>query len=43
MYMTIDIGNPHMTRELLKGNLHMLMYTGCNVYSSIQYASFQWQ
>ena len=35
MYATINIGNPHMTRELLKGNPRTLMYTGCNVYSHV--------
>ena len=30
MYVTIDIGNPRMTPELLKGNLRMLTYAGCN-------------
>ena len=35
MYMTIDIGNPHMTCELLKGNLRTLMYVGCNVDSRV--------
>ena len=39
MYTTIDIGNPRMTFELLKGNPHTLMYTGCNVDSRVQYAS----
>ena len=40
MYVTINIGNPHMTLELLKGNPRMLMYTGCNGDSCIQYVSF---
>ena len=40
MYVTIDIGNPCMTRELLKGNLRTLMYVGCNVDSHVQYVSF---
>ena len=39
MYATIDIGNPRMTRKLLKGNLHMLVYMGCNADSHVQYAS----
>ena len=39
MYSTIDIGNPCMACELLKGNPHTLMYVGCNVDSCIQYAS----
>ena len=39
MYATINIGNPRMTSELLKGNPHTLMYAGCNVDSRIQYAS----
>ena len=39
MYATIDIGNPCMTHELVKGNLRMLMYAGCNVDSRVQYAS----
>ena len=38
MYATIDIGNPCMTRELLEGNPHMLVYAGCNADSRIQYA-----
>ena len=37
--MTINIGNLRMTRELLKGNLHTLMYAGCNADSCIQYGS----
>ena len=41
MYTTIDIGNLHMTRELLKGNPCMLMYVGCNGDSRVQYASCQ--
>ena len=28
MYVTIDIGNPHMTHDLLEGNLHTLVYAG---------------
>ena len=43
MYGTIDIGNPLMTREFLKGNLRTLMYAGCNVDSRIQYANCQWK
>ena len=39
MYATIDIGNPRMTCELLKGNLCTLMYAGCNVDSRVQNAS----
>ena len=39
MYVTIDIGNLRMTRELLKGNPHTLMYAGCNEDSQLQYAS----
>ena len=39
MYATIDIGNPCMTHELLKGNPRTLMYAGCNADSHIQYAS----
>ena len=39
MYATIDIGNPRMTCELLKGNPRTLMYTGFNVDSRIQYTS----
>ena len=37
--MTIDIGDPSMTCEFLKGNLGMLMYAGCNVDSRVQYAN----
>ena len=36
--MTINIGNPHMTCEFLKGNPRTLMYAGCNADSCIQYA-----
>ena len=43
MYATIDIGNSHMTRELLKGNLLTLMYAGWNVDSHAQYVSCQWE
>ena len=39
MYATINIGNPRMTRELLKGNPHTLMYVGCNADSHVQYTS----
>ena len=39
MYTTIDIGNPCMTREFLKGNPCTLMYAGCNADSRVQYAS----
>ena len=35
MYVTIDIGNLHMTREFLKGNPRTLMYMGCNVDSHV--------
>ena len=35
MYATIDIGNPCMTRELLKGEPRTLMYVGCNVDSRV--------
>ena len=38
---TINIGNPSMTRELLKGNPCMLMYVGYNGDSRVQYASCQ--
>ena len=41
MYVTINIGSPCMTHELLKGNPHMLMYAGCNGDSHIQYMSCQ--
>ena len=54
MYATINIGNPHMThellkensrmtRELLKGNPCMLMYAGCNGDSRVQYVICQWE
>ena len=43
MYVTLNIGNPRMTRELLKGNLCMLMYAGCNEDSLVQYVSCQWE
>ena len=43
MHATINIGNPCMTHGLLKGNLRMLMYTGCNGDSPVQYASCQWE
>ena len=39
MYATIDIGNPGMTPEFLKGNPHALVYVGYNVDSRIQYVS----
>ena len=38
MYATIDIGNPRMKRELLKGNPRTWMYAGCNADSRVQYA-----
>ena len=37
--MTINIGNPRMTLELLEGNPHTLVYTGCNANSRVQYTS----
>ena len=40
MHVTIDIGKPHMTRELLEGNPRTLVYTGCNEYSHVLYASW---
>ena len=43
MYATNNIGNPRMTRELLKGNLRMLMYAGCNGDSRVQNMSCQWE
>ena len=42
MYVTINIGNPRMTCELLKGNPCMLMYAGCNGDSRVQYVKCQW-
>ena len=39
VYVIIDIKNPRMTRDLLKGNPRMLIYTGCNVDSHVQYTS----
>ena len=39
MYVTINIGNLHMTRELLEGNPRTLVYAGCNANSHVQYAS----
>ena len=39
MYTTIDIGNPRMTHELLKGNPRTLVYAGCNADSHVQNAS----
>ena len=41
MYMTINIGNPRMKHEFLKGNPRMLMYVGCNGDSRVQYVSCQ--
>ena len=43
MYATINIGNPRMTCELLKGNSCMLIYAGCNGDSRVPYASCQWE
>ena len=43
MYVTIDIGNLRMTRELLKGNPRTLMYAGCNVDSRIEYTCCKWE
>ena len=40
MYATIDIGNPRMTSDLLKGNPCTLMYAGCNADSRVQYVSY---
>ena len=40
MYATIDIGNPRMTRELLKVNPRMLMYAVCNGDSHVQYMGY---
>ena len=37
--MTMNIGNPCMTRKFLKGNPRTLMYMGCNADSRVQYAS----
>ena len=39
MYMTINIGKPRMTRELLKGNPRTLVYAGFNANSRVQYAT----
>ena len=39
MCMTIDIGNPRMSRELIEGNLRTLVYAGCNADSRIQYVN----
>ena len=39
VYATIDIGNPRMTHEFLKGNPQTLMYAGCKADSHVQYAS----
>ena len=41
MYATIDIGNPCMTHELLKGNPRIDLYTGCNGNIRVQYMSCQ--
>ena len=41
MYMTINIGNPRMTHESLKGNARIYLYTGCNGDSHVQYVSCQ--
>ena len=38
MYVTINIGNPRMTRELLEGNPRTMVYAGCNADSRVQYA-----
>ena len=35
--MTINIGNPRMTRELLEGDPHMQVYVGCNVNTRVWY------
>ena len=43
MYATINIGNPRMTHESLKGNPRIDLYEGCNGDSRVQYASCQWQ
>ena len=37
--MTINIGNPRMTRMLLEGNLRTQVYTGCNANTRVQYVS----
>ena len=39
MYATINIGNPRMTRESLKGNPRIDLYVGYNGDSRVQYAS----
>ena len=41
MYATINIGNPRMTCESLKGNPCIDLYAGCNGDSHVQYASCQ--
>ena len=46
MYATIDIRNPRMTRESLKGNPRIDIYTGCNGDSHVQqstYRKIKWQ
>ena len=43
MYATINISNPCMKRESLKGNLRTDLYAGCNGDSHVQYTSFQWE
>ena len=39
MYVTINIGNPHMTREFLEGNPCTLVYVGYNADSCVKYTS----
>ena len=41
VYATINISNPRMTCESLKGNLRTDLYVGCNGDSHVQYASCQ--
>ena len=41
MYATINIGNLHMTHELLKGNPRMDLYAGSNEDSHVEYVSCQ--
>ena len=41
MYATINIGNPRMTHESLKGNPRIDLYGGCNGDSRVQYVSYQ--
>ena len=41
--MTINICNPRMAHELLKGNPCMVMYVGCNGDSHVQYMNCQWE